>query len=193
MELEAYKALSWLKTRCNSPASNIRAPIGGLFMHLYQLQIWISPTVCGTEATLSASWDIMWWRSIACYTKTGCLLSRPKFYNPDRSVWTSGASWPTYFGLARQWLDYLISGVGIIGSAMVVCVMALTGHRVSQNIQAISQGSLMAMVLKLLVKPGGCGHTATQAPHWMQAFQLTVNNTASLLLMVKFFYKPNPD
>jgi hypothetical protein len=41
----------------------------------------------------------------------------------------------------------------------------------------------MAMVSKLLVKPPGWGHTATQAPHFMQAFQFTSKTTASFVLI----------
>lgn len=51
------------------------------------------------------------------------------------------------------------------------CVIVLTGQTSLQNIQAISQGVCTAMVSNGLIKPASCGHTATQAPHLMQAFK----------------------
>ena len=56
--------------------------------------------------------------------------------------------------------------------------MAVTGQMRSQTMQAMSQGVSTAIVSKGLTKPGSCGHTATQAAHWMQAFQLTSKSTA---------------
>jgi hypothetical protein len=52
-----------------------------------------------------------------------------------------------------------------------LCEIVLTGQMYSQAMQAMSQGVSTAMVSKSLMKPGRCGHTATQAPQWMQAFQ----------------------
>ena len=51
-------------------------------------------------------------------------------------------------------------------------MMALTGQIFSQAMQAIWQVSPTAMVSKGLINPASKGQTATQAPQWMQAFQL---------------------
>jgi len=61
--------------------------------------------------------------------------------------------------------------------------MVLTGQIFSQAMQAMSQGVLTAMVSNALIKPGSCGHTATQAPQLMQAFQPIWNSTTSLFRM----------
>lgn len=53
-----------------------------------------------------------------------------------------------------------------------------TGQISSQRMQAMSQGVFTAIVLKLLIKPGGCGQIATHAPQLMHAFQPIENNTA---------------
>jgi hypothetical protein len=49
--------------------------------------------------------------------------------------------------------------------------MVLTGQMRSQAMQAMSQDVSTAMVSKGLMNPAGCGHTATQAPQRIQAFQ----------------------
>ena len=56
-------------------------------------------------------------------------------------------------------------------------VMALVGQTATQYIHAIWQGVSTAMVSKGEWKGSRCGQTATQAPHWMQAGQLTSNMT----------------
>jgi hypothetical protein len=65
--------------------------------------------------------------------------------------------------------------------------MVLTGHTASQNMQAISHGVFTAMVSKLLIKPASCGQTATQAPHFIQAFHPISNITEGLVCMIKSF------
>jgi hypothetical protein len=45
----------------------------------------------------------------------------------------------------------------------------------------ISQGVFSAMVSNGVVNPASCGHTAMQAPHLMQAFQLIEKMTGVLL------------
>lgn len=64
--------------------------------------------------------------------------------------------------------------------------MAVTGHILSQAMQAISHGVLTAIVSKGVVKPAGCGQTPTQAPHLMQAFQLMLNTTGGRLAILVF-------
>ena len=74
-----------------------------------------------------------------------------------------------------------------------LCVIVLTGQMASQCMQAISQGIFTAMVSKALIKPASCGHTATQAPHLMQAFHPISKTTASFGSMFKssiFIYLP---
>ena len=56
-------------------------------------------------------------------------------------------------------------------------VMALVGQTATQYIHAIWQGVSTAMVSKGEWKGSRCGQTATHAPHWMQAGQLTSNMT----------------
>ena len=68
-----------------------------------------------------------------------------------------------------------------------LCVMVLTGQIALQCIQAISQGSFTAMVSKALINPASCGHTATQAPHFIQAFHPISNTTGSFFSCLNFF------
>jgi hypothetical protein len=72
-------------------------------------------------------------------------------------------------------------------------VIAATGQITSQSRQAMSQGVCAAMVSKSLMNPASWGHTATQAPQRMQAFQEISNRTGSLRRMAfRLFCTPIP-
>ena len=60
--------------------------------------------------------------------------------------------------------------------------MAVVGQMGSQAMHAMSHGTPSAMVSNGVVKPGGCGHTATHAPHRMQAFQSMRKTTGALAM-----------
>ena len=64
-----------------------------------------------------------------------------------------------------------MTSVPATGRGASTCVIVNTGQISSQAMQAMSHTSPTAMVSCAEVKPAGWGHTATQAPQLMQAFQ----------------------
>ena len=64
-------------------------------------------------------------------------------------------------------------------------VMVNTGQMSSHAMHAMSQTSPTAIVSKALTKPAGCGHTATQAPHLIQAFHPMANVTGGCFIKDK--------
>ena len=69
--------------------------------------------------------------------------------------------------------------------------IVVTGHMLSQSIQAISQGRSTEIVSNGLINGSGCGHMATQAPQFMQAFQPILKSTGerSDILLYLFVFR----